>query len=303
MDNIKISVIIPTYNRKGSLAKCLECLRRQYYAQSKFEIIIVDDGSTDGTDILVREESKKEGPAIRYFRQEKKGPAAARNAGIDKARGEILLFLGDDILSGTNLLKEHAGWHELYPEGKIGILGHITWSRDIRVTPFMEWLESGGPQFAFHEIRDKVDVDADRFFYSSNISLKKNFLVSQGRPFDESFPWAAYEDLELGYRLKKRGAILKYNKAAIGYHDHPTSLKAACRRMTIVGRSRQIYAKKTGKKPEAIAKAPMWKTVLRKVKFAFYYLLAKYYETRAIKNNIFLYVMEYCANEGALRYK
>lgn len=298
---MSLSVIIPTYNRRAMVEKCLRALLDQSYDRAFYEIIIVDDGSTDGTDLFINEALKKPGPVLRCFRQEKKGPAAARNIGISNARGQIALFLGDDIMADRNLLKEHHEWHRHYPDENVGVLGNITWSKDISVTPFMEWLENGGPQFAFHKIRGQLDIDPERFFYSSNISLKRQFLLSRGGFFDETFPAAAYEDVELGYRLKKRGMKLKYNKDALAYHHHYTSLADGCQRMMVVGFASQIYEEKTGTKPREMRR-PFWRILLGTLKFAVYYVIAKYYERRAVKEHIFKYVMEYYHKKGIAQY-
>jgi len=297
MDNFLISIVIPTCNRKGILEKCLRNLSGQDFQRSDREVIVVDDGSSDGTGILLDRLSKDLGISLRYFRQENKGPAAARNLGIKNAKGQVILFLGDDIIAAPGLLKGHYNWHVKYPQDNYAVLGRISWSKEIRVSPFMEWLESGGPQFAFGQIKDKIDVDADGFFYSSNISLKKEFLLSHNGFFDESFRKAAYEDLELGHRLKEAGLVLKYNADALAYHEHYTSLAAACRRMVVVGRYSGLFCKKTDRKPGDFSR-PFWRELASRLKFGIYYLIAKYYENRSIKENVFKYVMEYCFIRG-----
>lgn len=298
MDNFLISIVIPTYNRKGILEKCLRNLFNQNVRCSDYEIIVVDDGSSDGTGILLDKLSKGLDVALRYFRQENKGPASARNVGIKNAKGSIILFLGDDIIAAPGLLKEHYSWHIKYPQNNCAVLGHISWSKEIKASPFMEWLESGGPQFAYGRIKDAIDVDTEGFFYSSNISLKRQFLLSADSFFDEAFLKAAYEDLELGHRLKKLGVILKYNRDALAYHEHYTSLRDACRRMITVGRYHRLFCERTGRSPKDFDKS-FWREISSRLKFAVYYLTAKYYERRAIKEAVFKYVMEYCFIQGS----
>jgi glycosyltransferase involved in cell wall biosynthesis len=284
------------------LEKCLQALFAQSYDLACCEIIVVDDGSTDGTDLFMREAVKRPAPALRYFRQDKKGPAAARNIGIKNANGEIVLFLGDDIIADKDLLAEHCAWHVKHPDNNIGVLGHITWSPDITITPFMKWLESGGPQFAFYKIEDAQNVGSERFFYSSNISFKKSFLVLAAGFFDEEFPYAAYEDIEFGYRLIKAGAKLQYDSRALAWHCHYTSLADACRRMVIVGFSGRMYDEKTGKDMKAGVSVPYWRYLLSAAKYTLYYPIAKYYEPRAIKAEFFGYVMDYNCRKGAMMY-
>lgn len=298
MDNFLISIIIPTYNRKEVLEKCLRSLGNQDFRRADYEIIVIDDGSSDGTGIVLDKLSKGLDAALRYFRQENKGPACARNVGIKNAKGPIILFLGDDIIAAPGLLKEHYSWHIKYPQDNCAVLGHISWSKEIKASPFMEWLENGGPQFAYGRIKDAIDVDTEGFFYSSNISLKKQFLFSNNAFFDEAFLKAAYEDIELGCRLKKTGLILKYNSNALACHEHYTSLRDACRRMITVGRYHSLFCQKTGRSPKDFDKS-FWREISSRLKFAVYYLTAKYYERRAIKAAVFKYVMEYCFFLGA----
>ena len=293
----KISVIIPTHNRKETLKKCLSRLGDQTCGRSDREVIVIDDGSTDGTEDVVRTEMKDAVIALRYFRQNKRGPAAARNVGIGEAKGEIVLFLGDDIMAAPTLLEEHLSWHERYSDDNVAVLGLIKWSPETKITPFMKWLEDGGPQFAFWEIENKTDVDAMRYFYSSNVSIKKKFLLENKAFFDEDFPYAAYEDAELAFRLKAAGMAVKYNKDAVGYHYHYTSLDDACRRMVRVGYSRRLLAKKTG---EMIIRHPKRgiSRMMSALKFAFFYILARFYEKRAVKKHLFAYVLEHHYHKG-----
>jgi len=255
-----LSVIIPTYNRKGVLVKCLNALFHQTCLRSVYEVLVVDDGSTDGTEEVMRKFAASAPVKFRYCRQEHKGPAAARNVGIRNARGKIILFIGDDIIATPNLLEEHLKWHAQYPEDNVAVLGYVTWSPGIEVTPFMYWLENGGPQFKFYQIADQIKVNCE-YFVTSNVSLKRRFLLKNGAFFDEDFPYASYEDVELAYRLDKLGMKLLYNKNAIGYHSHYMSLDDACRRMEKVGESMKIYARKvpTAREPE------LWKRILRRV--------------------------------------
>ena len=270
-----LSVIISTCNRKDILRKCLNALFGQTCLKSGYEIIVIDDGSTDGTENAVNEITRKSPVKLRYFKQENKGPAVARNVGIRNANGEIVLFIGDDIIAAPDLLEEHFLWHERYSDNNVAVLGYVTWSPEIKITPFMKWLENGGPQFSFWRIEDKVEVDTQRYFYTSNISLKRKFLLEKNGFFDEEFLYAAYEDNELGCRLKKKGLILKYNKNAIGYHHHFTSLNDACRRMIRVGESSQILAKKTGIDQKYYSRDVL-REILSKFKLVIYYSFARF---------------------------
>lgn len=242
-----ISIIIPTYNRENILKKTLNSLVTQTYSQSKYEVIIIDDGSTDGTEEMVKSIITSAPCILKYFKQEKKGPAAARNLGIRNAQGEIILFTGDDIIADKELLKKHMEAHEKYKEN-VAILGYTVWHFDLKITPFMKYLEESGVQFGYTQIKHWENVPY-RHFYTSNISLPKRAIL-EIETFDEDFPYAGVEDIEFGYRLAKKGYKIKYNPKAKGYHYHPTTLKAYCRRERHRGYSIVIFQKKH----------PEWKT-------------------------------------------
>lgn len=301
--SVYLSVIIPTYNRRDILFKCLGALMDQT-CKEIYEVLVIDDGSTDRTKELVESIARNSPYILRYFKQEHKGPAAARNVGIKNAQGEIILFIGDDIIATPTLLEEHSNWHRRYPDDNVAVLGYVSWSPEIEITPFMQWLENGGPQFAFWQVKGKVQVDTQNYFYTSNLSLKRKFLLDNNGFFDEEFPYAAYEDIELGHRLKKAGMILKYNREAVGYHYHYTSLDAACQRKIKVGESSGVLAKKlTEKRDSFLSNKSLIRRILSRCKFCVYYLLAKFYEKKAIKQNIFGYILSYCHYVGARRYK
>jgi GT2 family glycosyltransferase len=175
-----------------------------------------------------------------YLYQENKGPAAARNLGIKSAQGDNILFVGDDIIADELLLSEHLKEHQKYNQS-IAVLGYITWHPDIKPTPFMKFLEQG-VQFNYPAIEDK-DIVPYGFFFTANLSLKKEFLIKNGL-FDEDFKYPAFEDIELAYRLKEKGMVLRYCPQARGYHYHPIQLKEYCQRQEIAGRSAVLFAKK-----------------------------------------------------------
>src|SRR3989338_1972884 len=102
MSQIDITIIIPTYNRKNMLKKCLHILLTQNYFNEKYEVIVVDDGSRDGTKEVVRAFNN---PQLRYYWQENKGPGAAINAGARIAKGDILAFTEDDCIVSKDWLK------------------------------------------------------------------------------------------------------------------------------------------------------------------------------------------------------
>src|SRR6185503_19644585 len=110
----RVSVVIPTYNRKAQLVECLAALERQTVLPQEFEVVIVDDGSTDGTEAALRERTFPF--QLQYHRQSNQGPGTARNFGIAVAQGELVLFIGDDIFADPRLLEAHLVAHATRPD-------------------------------------------------------------------------------------------------------------------------------------------------------------------------------------------
>jgi GT2 family glycosyltransferase len=117
--------------------------------------------------------------------------------------------------------------------GPSAVIGRVAWHPRIRVTPFLAYVNEEGPQFGFSRIRDPDDVPFN-FTYGSNLSLPRALL--EGAGFDEGFPDAAWEDVELGYRLSQRGVRLVYEPAALAFHDHDTDIRRFAARQERVGR-------------------------------------------------------------------
>ncbi len=237
-----VSVVVPTRDRWYYLRRCLELLARQTTPHEQYEVVVVDDGSTDGTPGGVEALRTGNGPRLRCLRKPALGPAAARNSGIRNAEGELILFLGDDIMAFPDLVAHHLRYHTENPDPAAAALGHVTWSPELRVTPFMRWLEDGGPQFAYGAIRDPDNVPPAHF-YTANLSVKRAFMMKWGL-FDESLRSAAFEDFDLGRRLVRMGLKLVLIPEARAYHLHPTTIASTCRRMRRLGEAAAVLGRK-----------------------------------------------------------
>jgi glycosyltransferase involved in cell wall biosynthesis len=231
---LRLSVVIPTYNRRDILPRCLTALANQTIRKTDFEIVIVDDGSTDDTPQLVESLRHDLGLSITYLRQNNKGPAAARNAGIRHARGKVVWITGDDYLAEPTCLEEHLHWQEnLYPGEETAVLGYATWPPYLEVSDLMYWVEHGGPQFYFEEI-DHEDEISFYHFITCNVSFKRSFFEKHG-PFDERFPYAMGEDTDLGIKFALNGLRFYHNRNAVTYHDHPITEEQNKKRIKVLG--------------------------------------------------------------------
>lgn len=206
-----VSVVIPTYNRKPILEKCLHALQVQKLSAasaSGYEVVVVDDGSTDGTWEFLAER-KNEFPHLRSFRQQHQGPAAARNLGIQQAQGDIIVFIDSDLVVTENFLQAHV---DALKQGqkKLKSDRFFTYGAVINTCNFHD------PTSEPYKITDFSAA----FFATGNVAIPKHWLEKAGL-FDTRFQLYGWEDLELGVRLKKLGLKLIKCPAALGYHWHP----------------------------------------------------------------------------------
>ena len=233
------SVIIPTYNRSRILALTLEALARQCPAPGSgplpsFEVLVVDDGSTDSTRDRVEGLVRTYPAPLRYFFQPNRKQGPARNLGAFEAEGDFLLFLGDDVVPCPVFLDEHRSSHASR-DPLLAAIGYTRWPPHFPHSSFLEYIGEQGWQFGFSLIENPEDLPFN-FFYTSNLSLPRNLFLDSGG-FDESFDDYGWEDMELGLRLKKSGMRLLYNPAAVAYHHHQIDLASFVRRQRKVGRT------------------------------------------------------------------
>jgi glycosyltransferase involved in cell wall biosynthesis len=237
-----LTVVIPTYNRAAVLKKALNGYRIQSPSGLIRELIVVDDGSTDNTEAMVEQVSKDCAFVVRYIRQSNRGPAAARNVGIREAQSQLILFTDSDIVPERDLVSQHVKWHGENPDDYFAVLGYVTWPPEPKPTPFMKWYGEAGPLFAYRQFRNKREISY-RFLYTCNLSFKAKFLRTHGQ-FDEDFKSAAWEDMELGYRLSKAGLRLLYNPQALAYHNQFFTFADVCRKAEANSSAKGIFAQK-----------------------------------------------------------
>ncbi|MBD2653103.1 glycosyltransferase [Synechocystis sp. FACHB-383] len=205
------SVVIPTYNRLPILEKCLRALEKQTFNQdliAGYEIVVVDDGSTDGT-LAWLAERRQELPHVRSWEQDHQGPAAARNLGVKHAQGDTIIFIDSDLVVTEVFLQAHA---EGLQRGK----AQYNSDRVFTYGAVVNTCNFDSPESEPYKLTDYSAA----FFATGNVAIAKQWLLEAGL-FDTGFQLYGWEDLELGVRLKNLGLKLVKCPRAVGYHWHP----------------------------------------------------------------------------------
>jgi GT2 family glycosyltransferase len=216
-----VSVVVPTFNRRASLVRMLESLVQQTYPADRFEVVVVDDGSTDGSADAVRRLTLPY--RLTLMTQRNQGPAVARNLGVERARGELIVFLDDDVVATPQVLAEHVAAQG--DEPNLVVTGPMSPPGDWPRPAWVRWEEEQLQEQYRAMLAGKYPC-TPRQFFSGNASLRRaRFLEAGG--FDQVFKRA--EDLELAYRLARRGASFTFNPRAEVLHYASRSFESWCR--------------------------------------------------------------------------
>jgi GT2 family glycosyltransferase len=234
-----ISVVIPTYQRAALLERSLESLTEQTLPRHAFEVVVVDDGSSDWTERVCKRLA--EDLQLRYFRIENSGISAAKNLGLFASQAPLVLWFDDDDLADPGLLQAHIDAHEAHPEENVAVLGYTTWAPELEVTPLMEYVTEIGRQlFSYPEIEDGQMLDYT-YFWGGRSSCKRSFLTQFGS-FDQYMP--GQEDMELGYRLARQGLKVFYTRAARSFMVRPVGFDDFAQRWRTIGRALWHFAQR-----------------------------------------------------------
>ena len=257
-----LSVVVPTFNNAEILPLCLRRILDQTLPKEAYEIVLVDDASTDGTaEIVAKAPQDYPGSRIQCFSNKNNmGPASARNVGIAAARSNLVVFIQDDILVKPDFLQRHVQFHQSFVEKEAALIGLVAFDETLRITPFMKWLENGH-QFDYGRLvgegKTKRSADSDRVaieiidkpyltFYTPNLSVKRQFLL-ENDGFDENLfvpGGAVFEDTELGYRLSQQGLRLFFDRNILVSHRHQKTLASTCALRFVSGQvARRLYAR------------------------------------------------------------
>lgn len=216
-----ISVVVPTFERRASLDRLLRALEGQTLPRVQFEVIVIDDGSSDGTSEALRHVVTTFD--LRGLAQAHAGPAAARNLGVSLARGRLIVFLDDDVVPDPELLERHAAAHRENPDTVVvgPMLPPANWRRPVWICWEEEQLVA-----QYDAMLAGVYDCTPRQLFTGNASLSRDRFLSAGG-FDSSFGRA--EDVELGYRLQGLGMRFQFEPSAKVWHYPQRTLASWCR--------------------------------------------------------------------------
>ncbi len=235
----RISVVIPTYNRRARLHRVL-CSLAEQDIDEPFEVLVVSDGSTDDTDEYLRGRQVPL-PVAACF-QDNQGPAGARNTGVGRARGELVVFVDDDVVAERGLLRGHRDAHLTHGERAV-VIGPMLNPADHPMSPWVAWEQA-------MLAKQYDDMSAGRYgatarqFYTGNASLRREHLVAVGG-FDTGFRRA--EDVELAFRLDDHGLTFHFEPDARGRHYAERSYGAWKSTAYAYGRNEMIFARDLGR--------------------------------------------------------
>lgn len=228
MHGLRLSVVVPTYNRRERLERVLQALAAQTVSPELLEVVVVDDGSSDGT--AARLASLSTPFALVVKSQANGGPAVARNTGILAASGEKVLFLDDDVVPDPVLVEEHLRVHDAEP-GDVVVLGTLS-SLPHYAQPWVAW-EQVQVEKQYTAMTRGDYAPSYRQFWTGNASVSRAHLIEAGL-FDVTY--LRGEDVELGRRLAQRGLEFRFNPRARGLHHAERSLASWCHAHESYGR-------------------------------------------------------------------
>jgi glycosyltransferase involved in cell wall biosynthesis len=208
----KVSVIIPTFNRLDILPETLAALERQDVQKGFFEVLIIDDGSTDTTWSYLGQYATTSNLPLNLRRQTSLGPAAARNWGIEMGQGELVLFLDADIVVEKDVVRKHWQRFDNHRQKRCGWMGRIKPHEKVDRWQTYRWDE-----FALEEEGGPARPISWTTYRTPNSSWPMN-LLRDAVGFDARFIVA--EDRELAYRLSQTGAEFYYDPDILASHHH-----------------------------------------------------------------------------------
>ncbi len=236
-----LSVIIPTYQRRFLVERALQALAQQTMPPTNYEVIVSIDGSEDGTREMITQF-----PApyrLHGLWQPNRGRAAACNAGIRKASGDVIVFLDDDMEAAPRCLAAH--WQSHTTSKQLGVIGSAPFYLEPNSPPFVRYMSAGFNSRLERLGQPKYEISFQDA-YTGNFSVRREVLLGLNG-FDEDFKFYGYEDYELAWRLLQAGVRLIFCSDALAYQHYTTDFAQLARNTIGRGHAGVLFV---GKHPE-----------------------------------------------------
>ncbi len=241
---MRATIQLCTYNRSALLERVLDACFEQTVADGTYEVVLVNDGSTDATaEVIARARSRATCP-FDVVEQPNAGLATARNAGVVKARGERIIFIDDDVLVLPNFVEEHLRSHARHPT--FIVRGGAIDVESFDDLPVPAWA-----------IRNY----SANYFWTTNVSVPATALRAVGG-FNEGFSEYGWEDIDVGLRLRSVGVRATFNPRALVYHYKPRPRSGGVERMVRQARAQARTA------VQLADLHPHWRTALATGEYA-----------------------------------
>lgn len=251
-----VSVVVPTYRRPAALDVCLGALARQSIGTGRFDVVVVDDGTPEPLGPVLERHSSS--LRLTVHRQSRSGPAAARNAGVARARGTLLAFTDDDCIPTAGWLEALVVALRRWPESIVG-------GRTVNALTANPYAEASQTLLAYLYAGGNSRADGLPFVASSNLGVSRGEFEAVGG-FALAFPSAAAEDRDLCDRWTAIGRPLRYEPAAVVRHAHVMGLRGFARQHVEYGRgARRLHRARVrrGQPPLRVASPAFYGRMLR----------------------------------------
>lgn len=236
MPQPRASIIVVVDDHVDCIAEIVRAYAAQTAARDSFEVLVFDPARVVDWSPIVDRTLAAAGRDLdlRFVPLAVHGRAAALNVGLRRARAPLVIFVGDDIVPSPTLVESHLAYHREHPATATVGIGSAVFPPHLH-EPFRNWLDRSGSLFgtAFHGDATRVPR---HFFYIANASVKRELLTQAG-PFNEAFPYYAWDDYEMSLRLIDLGMQAGYVRGAEAMHEHRVTLEERCVAMRRAGES------------------------------------------------------------------
>jgi len=249
-NKLKISIIMATCNRAETIPETFHHLAEQELDSGSYELIVIDDGSSDNTRAVIEEWIPRLPFRVRHLHHSNHGPGYSQNRGLEIAGAPLVLLMADDIFMSRQTLKMHVSMHEAHPEQEVAVFGLVKQSPTLDGSVFLRTWDP----FGFRALAGLRELPYYRFG-ACNVSAKREFVMRYG-PFRDQRGRGgplAHEDAELGYQLSRGGLRILFCPEALGWHHHITTLEGACRKAYQQGLNFGDFRDRVGQPEIAVA--------------------------------------------------